>query len=124
MPPSPEFGGDILRGMLLLPLLFLPLWLASLVISLFLWPSAARRTRSFGRRLAYSSTAMFLGTTLGGVAAGFLIQILCGSGEEARYSCMHAGVFYGILGSVGGLIAGVFVAASHERKVGGEATEE
>jgi hypothetical protein len=51
---------------------------------------------------------------LGGVAAGLFVRIVC---TADSYSCMHAGIFWGLLGDLAGLIFGIALGASYARRV-------
>ena len=97
---------------MLIPLLLAPIWFICVVVSLFLLPSP--RAQMLRRYLACCSTVAVLGSALGGLVAGLFVDAFC-SGD--KYSCMHAGIFFGLLGNLGGLPLGLYLGSSIASKV-------
>ena len=99
---------------MLLPFLFAPVWLICVIVSLFLRLSHSERARWSRRLLSFCSTGAMLGSALGGAAGMLFVRLVCGSTDN--YSCLHAGVFYGLVGSLGGVVLGFLVGGSLARK--------
>jgi uncharacterized YccA/Bax inhibitor family protein len=98
---------------MILPFLLAPVWLVCLVISILFLASPSDRSRHLRRNLTYCSTASMIGSTLGATAGLLFVRFFC---SADNYSCMHAGVFFGLVGSLGGLILGLLVGSSYVRK--------
>jgi len=98
---------------MLLPLTLLPIWVVCLVIALIAPSSPSDGSCSAGRLLFYCSTGGFLGAALGDEVAWLFVQIACTGGA---YSCMHAGIFFGLIGSMGGMMLGLWIGATYAQK--------